>query len=346
MASTQSPEQRELSLVGKVEMRIALADSDAKLETILGTYLSPLLLKLASEHQSVRTKVISVCQHVNTRVKPQTVKLPVAALIKQFKEQESSLIRHFDLLYIQQGVDRLSNAEKASLLPIVVKGISSSGSQGPQIFNLLLRLLETYTLPLRGSKEDTELRTSYEVSNDDTDYLATWIGKLLLVSVVKGTNPTCPGLTADDYSFLMLQGKDDVFVPAKGGLNLLRTKMFAAKFLTSGLFTDEERFLPALFASADPASTISDVGDDSLKRALPSIDLEDDFLIKRLYDLYFGYEGRPRIRPPLRLKILGLFNKSTKSTTFSNQIMKLVDDGIASPAMDGEDVVMSNGPTR
>ena len=48
--STQSPEQRELSLVGKVEMRIALTDSDQKLEAILKTYLAPLLLKLASKY--------------------------------------------------------------------------------------------------------------------------------------------------------------------------------------------------------------------------------------------------------------------------------------------------------
>ncbi|KAK5004529.1 proteasome component M29, partial [Elasticomyces elasticus] len=51
-----SPEARELSLVGKVEMRIALADSDTKLESTLKTYLAPLLLKLASEHVSVRNK--------------------------------------------------------------------------------------------------------------------------------------------------------------------------------------------------------------------------------------------------------------------------------------------------
>lgn len=58
-ASSQSPEARELSLVGKVEMRIAMADSDDKLESILKTYLPPLLLKLASEHVSVRNKVSS-----------------------------------------------------------------------------------------------------------------------------------------------------------------------------------------------------------------------------------------------------------------------------------------------
>lgn len=52
-----SDEARELALVGKVEMRIALSDSDQKVEAMLKTYLAPLLLKLASEHASVRNKV-------------------------------------------------------------------------------------------------------------------------------------------------------------------------------------------------------------------------------------------------------------------------------------------------
>jgi hypothetical protein len=47
---------RELELVGKVEMRIALA-KDEKLESILKVYLPPLLLKLGSDYEAVRNKV-------------------------------------------------------------------------------------------------------------------------------------------------------------------------------------------------------------------------------------------------------------------------------------------------
>ena len=56
-APIESPESKELSLVGKLELRIALVDSDTKLESILKTYLPPLLLKLASDHLTVRNKV-------------------------------------------------------------------------------------------------------------------------------------------------------------------------------------------------------------------------------------------------------------------------------------------------
>jgi len=344
MAAAQSPEQRELSLIGKVEMRIALANSDDKLEATLKTYLPPLLLKLASEHVSVRNKVISVCQHVSTRIKPESIQLPVSALVKQFKEHNNSLIRHFDFLYIQQGVGRLSSRERVELLPVAVSGVSESGTQGAQVFNLILRLLDSFPTPSRGSKEDVELRTRLEVSDDDAACLAKWIGKFVLFTPQKGTAQTCPGLTKDEYAFFDLSGKPDLWNPAAGGLNLLRTKTLAAKLMASGLFTDTERFLPALFASADPASTISDVGDDMMKRAFSAIDLEDESLIQQLLNLYFGVQGAPRVRAPLRLKILGLLNKSTKSTTFAHQIMRLVDDGVASTVMDGEDTVMANAP--
>ena len=59
MSRPESLEARELSLVDKVELKIALTQSDAALQNILKTYLPPLLLKLASEHASVRNKVSS-----------------------------------------------------------------------------------------------------------------------------------------------------------------------------------------------------------------------------------------------------------------------------------------------
>lgn len=59
MSTTETPEARELSLIGKVEMRIALAN-DSSLEKTLGTYLAPLLLKLASDFVGVRNKVLTL----------------------------------------------------------------------------------------------------------------------------------------------------------------------------------------------------------------------------------------------------------------------------------------------
>ncbi|KAL1302237.1 hypothetical protein AAFC00_002661 [Neodothiora populina] len=350
-APSPSPEARELSLVGKVEMRIALADNDLKLQTILGTFLPPLLLKLASEHVAVRNKVISICQHINTRIKPESIKLPVAALMEQFKANpHTPLIRHFDLIYIQNGIRRLSASESAVLFPSILQGIAStfenSPAQGAQMFNFLLQVIAYFPLPPRGSEEDDQLRASVKLTDKDASFLASWFGKLILFSPVKGTNNSTlasgvasPGLTPDEYAFFTLN-KEDTWVPSSPqGLNLLEVKIRAAKLLASGLFNDSERFLPALFASADAASSISDVGDDILKRARPNTSLEDAELIGTLFRYYFGDEavnGLVRVRVPLRLKILGLLEKSAISTTYSEEVTRVANDGITYAANDSD----------
>lgn len=53
-----STEQRELQLVENVEFKIlAVANKEEKLDDLLQKYLAPLMLKAASEHASVRTRV-------------------------------------------------------------------------------------------------------------------------------------------------------------------------------------------------------------------------------------------------------------------------------------------------
>jgi proteasome component ECM29 len=232
----------------------------------------------------------------------------------------------------------MSFVESTALFPVVLKSVASAGKTSPthgaQMFNLLLQLLKYFKLPPRGTKEDDELRSTLELSAEDTSFLAFWFGKLILFSVVRGSSNTasvtCPGLRPSEYSFLTLQNKEDVWSPASPmGLNLLETKSNVAKVLASGMFTDNERVLPALFASTE---STSEIGEDMLKRTLPNISLEDSDFIQSLYTLYFGDEGvnsQKRVRVPLQLKILGLFAKSTISTTFTEQIVRLVNDGIA-----------------
>ncbi|KAK5004308.1 proteasome component M29, partial [Cryomyces antarcticus] len=139
-------------------------------------------------------------------------------------------------------------------------------------------------------------------------------------------------LSANEYHFLALQGNTDAWDPAKdNGLNLAETKVTAARFLASGVFTDAERFLPAVFASADSNSRISEVGDDMLKRALPNTDLENRTLITQLYSVYFGDPGGSlAARPALRIKLVSLFAKSLSSTTFPNQVIRIVEEALVS----------------
>lgn len=49
--------QSELDLVGQVELRLAYADAEDKLQQLLEGLLCPLLLKIGSSHEAVRNKV-------------------------------------------------------------------------------------------------------------------------------------------------------------------------------------------------------------------------------------------------------------------------------------------------
>ncbi|PYI09032.1 proteasome component [Aspergillus sclerotiicarbonarius CBS 121057] len=337
-ATSASSEARELSLISKVELRIALADTDAKLETLLNTYLAPLLLKLGSESLAVRNKVIAVCQHVNTRVQAPSIKLPVAALLKQFKEQKSQLIRHFDLIYLQQGIDRLgSNARVEILLPLLqgISEIGTSVNQAAVVFNLVLRLLPLLKLPPKDSDDDVQLKSRLGLSDRDTKFLSAWFEKLLLLFPTDKSSPTCPGLSPADYTFLNKSAPvTETWNPSsEGGLNLTETKVNALRFLASGAFSHRERFLPALIASADANFRLSDIGEELLKRFVP--DLEAPDVVQQLYELYFGAEtpdGAPPARPALQTRILVFLGKSIRATKDRWRVIRVIEEGLLSDA--------------
>jgi proteasome component ECM29 len=181
----------------------------------------------------------------------------------------------------------------------LITGISNdytkSSQHASQLFHLILRLLVHFKLPARGTKEDGELRQTLGVTDEDASFLSKWFGKLILLTLVRQSNPEntssirCPGLSAEEYKFLTLQGKPDAWDPTSdAGLSLTESKALVARFLASGMFKENEKFLPALFASADTNSRISEVGDDMLKRVMLTQDLEDSKSVEALFELYFG----------------------------------------------------------
>ena len=213
------------------------------------------------------------------------------------------------------------------LLPILLHGLAQDARKPTcaTVFNLFLRLLPKLQIPLRGSKEDTELRHQLGLDDhlEDAKFVATWFGKLLLLSIVRpyAAGVTCPGLMVQDYEFLTLNGKQDTWDSSSDeGLNLTQTKITVLVFLSSGAFTDDERFLPALFASGDSNSRISSVGDDLLKRS--TISLEDRERVSSLLQIYFT------LKPALQTKLLAILTKASVSTTFPAEIVKIVQQGI------------------
>lgn len=213
------------------------------------------------------------------------------------------------------------------LLPTLLHGLSLDAGKPTcaTVFNLFLRLLPRLKIPPRGSKEDGELRHELGLDDhvEDAKFTASWFGKLLLLSIVRPftTGVTCPGLSVPEYDFLTLSGKQETWDPSsEEGLNLTLTKITVLSFLSSGAFTDEERFEPALFASGDSNSRISSIGDDLLKRS--TVSLEDRERVANLFQVYFT------LKPALQTKLLVILAKSAVSTTFTLEIVRVVRQGI------------------
>lgn len=231
------------------------------------------------------------------------------------------------------------------LLPTLIVGLSANYQESPThaatLFHQLLKLLHSLPLPARGSKEDVALRETLDLSHNmrDAKFIATWLGKLILFEAPpRKTGKRHWALNVQECEFLQVFAKEDTWRVGVGGLNLVATKVIAAKFLASGAFEDTEKFLPALFASADLNSRLSDVGDDILKRATSAISLDDDRLIENLFTIYLGtraVEGSLPAQTGLQMKILMLLCKSKTSPSFTAKSIQLIQEGLA-PATDAD----------
>ncbi|KAK3989901.1 proteasome component ECM29 [Cladorrhinum sp. PSN332] len=315
--ATIPDEKRELDLVKQVEWRILSASGDEeKLQAFLGSYLVPLLLKAASPHVQVRNKVIGACSTINKLINSPTLVLPVTKLMEQYKATDSPLVKQFDIFYMQHSVARLDTEEKRALVPIALPNISvgSVASIG-QLLNIVLRLIPVVQIPPRGSQEDDAFREKIGLSHPgDAQFMAKWLGTLLLLRSDGKGGISGSGVSDSDIQYLTL-GKDTTWNPDVGGLSLIETKILAIKFLASGAFTDQERFIPALYAASSTDSRISSIGDDLLKRSTASI--EDSDFVRKLFD------DHSKLPAPYRIRILGVLSKSEIATTFTNEILNV-----------------------
>ncbi|KAB8336736.1 hypothetical protein FH972_021045 [Carpinus fangiana] len=239
------------------------------------------------------------------------------------------------MIYIQQGLDRLTHGERHDLFKTAVSGISLNAhaptAHSSGFFNLILRLLVDFDLPPRGSKEDDILRETLGLDDGDAQYLSHWFGKLLLL---RPRSSISPGLSADDHMFLTLQNKADVWEPSSAtGLNVTNVKMLVLKVIGSAMFKDEERLFPVLYASADQNSRLADPADEILKRAVVNVSLNQRGVVEQLYNVYFGNlsSDQPDSSSAipasifLRIKILGVLSRTLESLGSPEKIINIVE---------------------
>lgn len=318
--STPLTEQRELQLVESVEFKIlGVANQEDKLHRLLQRYLAPLILKAASDHAAVRARIIQILARLKTFIQSPEIVLPVKALLQQYKSNDSVVIKQLDLSFIMHSIDRLDVDDRRDLIPIALAGFAQEEGQprAATMFNIIVRLLLDVRIPPRGTEEDVAFRSAIGLTDDaDARFLANALGVFLRLRTPAGGQSLAQSNPALSQTELVLfppesPENDKVF----RRITELKTKTIT--LLASGAFTDDERFLPALFAASGFDSRVASTAEEIIKRSTVSV--EDESLVKRLF------LAHSQLPAPYRTRILGILSRSTIATTMSDNIMAVVN---------------------
>lgn len=244
--------------------------------------------------------------------------LPVAALLQQYKSTDSPVVKQLDLSFIQHSIERIDDHDRRQLIPVALEGLAADKGlpRIASLFGIILRLILDVRIPPRGSKDDEGFRKSIGLVNDaDAKYLAELIGVLLRLRAptaamdLARSNPT---MSSEELALFPEASHET----EKTLRRLSELKAKTVTLLASAAFTDDERFLPALYAAASFDSRVASTAEEIIKRS--SISMEDEALVNRLFQSHATLPAANRTR------ILGMLSKSAISTTMTDNIMRVV----------------------
>lgn len=327
--------ESELALVNKVDLKIALANTDGQLEHSLNIYLLPLLLKLSSPHGEVRQAIFKIIQNVMTRMTAaRTIKLPAQALLQQVKNPkvpigtDASNVRLYSLLFISKSIERMNDDEKRDFIPQVLNGLSTfPANVGARMFSIFCKLITGWKAPEFESMDYYGLikDLDFESHPQDEIYICEKIAKFLMLQPFESANPIqLPGLSVSDVSFFT----KDAGISFKTNGELLVVKKQLLEFLKVGFKTPNLR-IPLLIASTDSSSSINDTSEILYKKL--DVNLEDEQYINSLIVLFIGDKSLnvPPVTPVLQEKILSQLIKSVIATKHPN-ILEITNLGLMS----------------
>ena len=103
-AGAAATEAAEVGQLDTVLLRLALIETDEKLETVLNGSLPLILNMLSSEHAGTKKKVLEVLGHINKRTAGLGISLPLTALVEQYLDGSvGGFQKNFTLIYIKQA---------------------------------------------------------------------------------------------------------------------------------------------------------------------------------------------------------------------------------------------------
>ncbi|PRT55026.1 Proteasome component ECM29 [Wickerhamiella sorbophila] len=283
----------ELELISRVETRIVLASTDDKFSSTLDLYLSPLLQKLSSSREDSRRKVLSIVEHINTRLNP-NVQLPVAKLLSlaTSRGSESLLTKNVAANFLKKAL------ENKSILPWIAplgKSLESVTTESLHRASLLFQLF------LQGIVEWSKAEKPAPIDFEDSvPGIAKRFTDLFMVDLAFKTRQVAPGLNHNDFVFQL--GPNAELSEA----TLSQSKIAVLKFIDGAEWPADLKYLPLFAASADRLSDVSSSATAQLRRL--SVPLSRDISTK-LQTLASGSGGGLSAKNALQIKVMEIFAK-------------------------------------
>ncbi|XP_045493111.1 proteasome adapter and scaffold protein ECM29 [Colias croceus] len=322
----------DLLLLDRVFLRLGNADSDEQLESCLNRFLPPVMLKLSSPFEQVRTKVMELLVHVNKRVKCRSdVQLPVETLLQLYRDPTAnSFIINFSIIYITMGFPRLPRELQLKLAPSLLESIENR-PQGHQDQLLML------VIPLLADIKESDLNLKAKpkvatlILKFATDVLL--LPYRALPNAGESDFQVPPGMSVKSYKRIV----------EKNQLNpnqLEEMKLSIVNFISKDIFNMNDILLTLIVAAADSRFSVANHANSPLIRVNSSVDWSQPSIVAPLYSLYLGTWGGLKVPPDdrkvpactrLRLKLIQYLNKATGPAIMFPHCVQVVFSSLFDP---------------
>ncbi|XP_052750867.1 proteasome-associated protein ECM29 homolog [Galleria mellonella] len=322
----------DLMLLDRVFLRLGNADTDDQLESCLTRFLPPVILKLSSPHEQVRTKVMELLVHVNKRVKCRAdVQLPVQTLLQLYRDPTAnSFIINFSIIYITMGFPRLPRDQQLSLAPSLLEALENK-PQGHQDSLLML------VMPLLGDIKEANLNLKEKpkvaslILKFATDVLL--LPYRALPNAGESDFQVPPGMSMRTYKRIV----------DKNQLNpnqLEEMKLSIVNFISKDIFNNNDILLTLIVSAADSRFSVANHANSPLIRVNSSVDWSQPAVVAPLYSLYLGTWGGLKVPPDdrkvpactrLRLKLIQYLNKATGPAIMFPHCVQVVFSSLFDP---------------
>jgi len=322
--------QGELQLLERVFLRLGHAETDDQLQEAVSKFLPPILLKLTSQNEGVRKKVMELLVHINKRIKNNNnIQLPLEALLLQYQDPAAtSFVINFTIIYIKMGFPRLPVEKQVELIPSVLSSIEAKPTMHQD--SLLLMIMPVLGELAKNPPGDADKRKSLLGLCEKpavAKVLYSFMFDFMLLPY--GSHPSLKAPDAkesqvpaglSDYGWKRVSG--DAPQPAE---KVETTKTGIIKFIGAGLLPEMEVAIHILVGAADTRHGVTSASDTESRKLAGAIDWNDPELVRKLYSLFLGtlvLKDRPTVKPEhkrqpantrIRLKLMPVLIKSREA---------------------------------